>query len=1313
MKKLSFCLLLLFSFMLHAVPSASFHAEFDQDFHALGGPGGSTPGKHSQEALWETLAANLRPGVVGQAAIIGASEDKKQGYCIVYPAKDIINPDVGSVAFWVQMMNWSVDDKSYHVFFRAQGKDADLIVYKTPGGAHLTFLIGPRRKNEEGKNIWASGVAQIPNWKVGEWHFVVATWGNGLAELYVDGLQAKTFEYEHAPGEFRVFGAGGLYPTQWQGHPQMSLIDELMVYKGVKLTPNDVRLRYVSYGRGFMQGDDTTPIKPEQLVTLVDQKSKIINVQFQLNHAQSDGKPFEALVEFIGDGENVVYQKRFTSDIPKYVLPVPEDAIPVGDYNLKVTVCRSNGQIAGYDILKFQKPQRPAVWEGNSIGISDKVPPPWTPLEFDNKQNAITCWNRSYHFNDSVFPEKIVSGDATLLSSPVRLMLDGRKIDAKAQIADLKVTGAEVDFVATAANPVFALRNVIHAEYDGFIWFDLTLTPVAGKEEVKSLALEFPFAKAASTLFNSMTKYYLEYRPGACGSFKNYSMDLYRVPRVMFVGNDNVGLEWVCESMDDWYNKQQARALELLAGQEENLLKLNLIDHPVTIDRPLTFSFGIQATPVRPLPDKWRLLRLRLKNGKSLQPFWEPTRHHASINEADLYQDHLERRAKAEKTYGRVLLYLAGFTNNPFYPEWPYWCLTWSKTGPDPGFYGALGNPAATFAWNCPVPNTQREWYLYTLKNFTNKYNYPDLYFDNQCAQLCNNAAHGCGWKGTDGNTYPTYNLRATRDLTKRIYSMAKERDPNCIIMRHMSAKMVTPTVGFADILADGELFCKTVGVDESYYNVFSPDMFRAAFRTQPYGIPNYYIPQFQRAIRYHGPIKNRYFDAWTHKHLYLYREKLRHFIGYALVHDTLVWPDSGIAMDYWYDLQDDFGFDGTERFVLYNDPASPFKSTDELLMVSCYTLKGKTLIVIMNDTKNPVKGVSYDPAKFAALGVGFTELYNPETGETIAVKNGVIDCNIAARDYQLLVSGPCKMRKLDWPPLPAVKKAAPEATSPEKASSSDSSATESFVVSDKPDFETHSEQLVKRLKRHQSKNRYSDYQALLQELSDKHRYRVLRGRDFAGSAPDPDKITVYLRHDIDMDPFTALRMARDEKRAGLFGSYYVLHSAGYYGKVEKGRVVRYSCMDRVYQELYSMGHEVGIHQDLMTLMVYHDIDPLPFQRKELAYYQSIGIPISGTASHGGIVNRLGLNNTFIFSEFKKKGTYEFEGRTCQYGNLSLADFGFEYEGYLPKTQARLSDISNYPGKELPAKLRTCKKGDMVSLLIHPLHWKDDDETTP
>ena len=77
---------------LHAVPSAAFHASFDQDFNAVSKTG-YVAGKHSADVLYENLATYLKDGVNGTGALIGTGNEKREDYHIEYPNHDFITPE--------------------------------------------------------------------------------------------------------------------------------------------------------------------------------------------------------------------------------------------------------------------------------------------------------------------------------------------------------------------------------------------------------------------------------------------------------------------------------------------------------------------------------------------------------------------------------------------------------------------------------------------------------------------------------------------------------------------------------------------------------------------------------------------------------------------------------------------------------------------------------------------------------------------------------------------------------------------------------------------------------------------------------------------------------------------------------------------------------------------------------------------------------------------------------------------------------------------------------------------------------------------
>jgi hypothetical protein len=237
----------------------------------------------------------------------------------------------------------------------------------------------------------------------------------------------------------------------------------------------------------------------------------------------------------------------------------------------------------------------------------------------------------------------------------------------------------------------------------------------------------------------------------------------------------------------------------------------------------------------------------------------------------------------------------------------------------------------------------------------------------------------------------------------------------------------------------------------------------------------------------------------------------------------------------------------------------------------------------------------------------------------------------------------------------------------------------------------------------------WDDYRGLLAELA-RPRYRVLTMAAFAAAPADPQRVVVGMRHDIDSHPEKALAMAALEEAAGLRSTYFVLHSASYYGEVRDGRLRRHAAIGALAQEFDRRGFEVGIHHDLFSMMWRHGFAPEPFLREELASYRALGVAVTGAAAHGdGTVIARGLNNMWIFAEFARSGVSVVEGRSYPYGQATLAGAGLAYEAYLLRRDESTGDIDarlkGQPATELTALLAAQPAGRRVIILTHPEHW--------
>jgi hypothetical protein len=236
----------------------------------------------------------------------------------------------------------------------------------------------------------------------------------------------------------------------------------------------------------------------------------------------------------------------------------------------------------------------------------------------------------------------------------------------------------------------------------------------------------------------------------------------------------------------------------------------------------------------------------------------------------------------------------------------------------------------------------------------------------------------------------------------------------------------------------------------------------------------------------------------------------------------------------------------------------------------------------------------------------------------------------------------------------------------------------------------------------------WSQYKELLNKL--KQDKFIVLPLDEMRNTINASKVVVGLRHDIDMNPFKALEMSNIEKSYGIRSTFFILATSEYYGHFNTSGVVRNKGMEQLYEELFNNGAEIGIHNDLLTVMIYYHLDPLAFNKTELAFYDSLNIPVYGTAAHGSALARATLSNFNIFSDFATKDSVEYLGMKYPLGQHSLKEFGFDYEAYFINFTVYYSDSGgqwNDPQgfNGILNKLENSNPGERIEILAHPDWW--------
>ena len=227
-----------------------------------------------------------------------------------------------------------------------------------------------------------------------------------------------------------------------------------------------------------------------------------------------------------------------------------------------------------------------------------------------------------------------------------------------------------------------------------------------------------------------------------------------------------------------------------------------------------------------------------------------------------------------------------------------------------------------------------------------------------------------------------------------------------------------------------------------------------------------------------------------------------------------------------------------------------------------------------------------------------------------------------------------------------------------------------------------------------------------------------------------PTNEILVLRHDVDHDFETALKMGAWEHERGLRATYCILHTAWYYGNFSQdGKITRHTEMLDCCKELQSMGHEINLHNNFIVESLRTGFNPLDMMRCELAFMRWNGINITGSSTHGdGLCRELEFRNYEIFSEsvYPARGgprTIEKDGHRVDIGFTSMSTLQLEYEAYdLPRDHyitdsgGNLRVRKNTRGragmrrKELPTPPKYKK---VVGILTHPVWWNFDADAPP
>jgi hypothetical protein len=541
---------------------------------------------------------------------------------------------------------------------------------------------------------------------------------------------------------------------------------------------------------------------------------------------------------------------------------IPFGYVP-GDYQITFKIT-APGRAGAFEAVK-RLPIPDLPWVDTQVGLTDQVLSPWTPVTYPAADRAC-CWNRTYAF-DGPLLSKAVNGNKDLLRGPIRMAI---KIDPQMPAIPLRATSARQDRQAPHrgewSGPAVFDRAGINAqwatwmEYDGLCLASITLTPEAAHRQVQSLSLEIPLrADVVKYLrgFSNSGQLHTGRRPWDGKLYQSNRFEPF-----VWVCNEEEGFLYFCESEANWVYPHGKPVVEVHGGPEARI-ELKLIASPTALPGPITYRFGFQATPVKPLDRSLRNWRF----GWGGEP---PSKHQNARNWFTHYTEQdgnfkvlrpevlkkFDQKARARGI--RVLYYGATSCVADHNPTTELYRKLWANNFS--ASYASFGmndiNTPYRDAWPvpyrlmaaCPGNRSFNEFMIYYADKALRETGISGLYTDTDGIVACDNSADGHGFTDAFGKKVATYTFMGKREFSKRMAAIHRlAGGERRYWMTHAHAQLFPPSHCWADFWLPGEEYASILQTEKwLYMDTLDDAAWRVEYGDRASGLTHCFLPEFK-----------------------------------------------------------------------------------------------------------------------------------------------------------------------------------------------------------------------------------------------------------------------------------------------------------------------------------------------------------------------------------------------------------------------------------------------------------------------------------
>lgn len=545
-----------------------------------------------------------------------------------------------------------------------------------------------------------------------------------------------------------------------------------------------------------------------------------------------------------------------------------------------------------------------------------KIPSPFIPLRVESKEftHTVDVIGRSYKIGADGMITSIISGENELLASPIRLVLqeDGKN----AIFQDDYDTNESESFIQSRSDEKTVICGCKQSErfiidfcttisYDGVCDIDLKLMPkgltvaqALGVENFEPLRfkldklwIEIPLKKDSCSLYHTFPggeKYLYDGtvipNSSTSGSGK-IPKGGFHVPfkPLVWLGNEERGLGWFSENDRGFQCEDINKAIEIIQTETEVILRIRLLDsHPEIWTSeytkgfchytPLSFRFGLQATPVKPYPknpyihnalhldcgikvkgnykdfldSENRFDRLKEKGVTTLilHEKWNKSQNWFELSEYTALQlqyivDECHKRGIKVYTY-------FGYEISTMSPMWSQLANKVVNKCQEGKFGGGWWRVPFQRALSVCYNSEYSDYFVDGIAKIMDTYNIDGIYLDSTAnPRHCFSTDHGCGWYDSEGVLHGSYPLYAIRELFKKLHNVVHSRGGHINV--HFYGVVNFTVLPYIDQVWCGETLQSELMQGKT--ECLDLDFFRAEYIGRNMGVPTEFLAYERRPL--------------------------------------------------------------------------------------------------------------------------------------------------------------------------------------------------------------------------------------------------------------------------------------------------------------------------------------------------------------------------------------------------------------------------------------------------------------------------------